>query len=188
MSFLNKLKPSKQMTDDELYQELLMFQKIAHKRGEHAPVPVTGRGETPEGQTPPLHRSATEKQLDAMRQAFDADPETRNDMRTQVPGSSMQTAQNAASDVARGIRKGVSNSPMTGSAAPALQIGARQKQYILNQYKFWGGQGVSFEEAKKKVGPVISGSLDAYNEGKALMDMGAAKRYEHLKKQEQKKK
>lgn len=89
MAFTSALKPTKDMTDDELYNEFSFLQKIARQNGQNLPLmlanPGTVRSRTG---TPPFDRGTVQQQLDIFRRDLDTNDDLQKAYGSQMPESS----------------------------------------------------------------------------------------------------
>ena len=151
-----RLKPAKDMTDDELLNEFRLAQSMARKRGQHLPLTVTRS----DPENPTLHRPTVERDLDMFRREFSQEE-------SKVP---QRMAQNSVFNAAKGI--GRANSIHGGVKSFLDGIGAiwgikrMAEQRNLARFREAGAQGMPFQKALELYG-AAEGAKAAYKEGEA---------------------
>lgn len=197
MTFIKKLKRSKDMSDDELFAEFKTIQGIVRKRGEHVPLPVKHRDDLPDGRTPPIHRPSAEKQLEALRADLEKDPDLRDIFEKSLPAGSFKgrekdqkVAQNTFTDAAKGISKARRVHSLGDKVKTGLDLQKLLKDKDFEEFKQMGQIKVPRDKFIDQYGSV-PGALDAYEEGRREANMTPGERAKWLadkEKQKQKKK
>lgn len=193
MTFIGNLKKPKDMTDDELVEEFEIIQKIAKQRGEHLPLPATAREQVGNGQTPPIHRGETEKQLQALRADFDKDPDMRETLEKRIPTSSkkgeeQQVAQNTVTGVAKGVNKARGIHSLADTVKAGFGLAKHQREKLFNEIKKAGFQGEGSEESIRRRYGHIPGAVEAYIKARKKAKLTPGERAKKQKESQQKKK
>lgn len=180
MALNNFLKPTKDMTDDDLLAEFQLAQKVARRQGRHLPLTVTKTTPEGSGEKPTIHRPTTERDLDIFRKGIENAPEALQHFRTELPRSSLKNtrqeqnqhlAQKQPSDIAKAAKSigkgnsihGAGQSFLEGVGA-MLGISKKVKERQLNRFRQSGKLGESFEDAVARYGET-EGAKEAYQEG-----------------------